>query len=138
LKSNRRTVGSKDYKYAFCDGGKTKSAVVYKHPGALRVSVAPHKLGSTNDDTESAAILKACESARELGGNWIIVTDSRAILRKIDGGTNATGQPNVNGIRRILKEVNESNGPDSIQIKWMKRLSTPEMVEADRLCKEEK
>jgi len=127
---------SGDYSYAYCDGGKTKSAVVYKWHGATKSLVVPNSIGATNDCTEAVAILRACEHAEKAGGNWIVITDSRAALNKIDGGTNATGEPSINGIKRILERVNGSHGPNSIQLRWMKRRGTQEMIMADELCRE--
>jgi len=127
-----------DYSYAFCDGGKRKCAVVYRWHGADKSCVSFLNENAKNDDTESLAVLRACEFAEKAGGNWIIVTDSRAVIKKIEGGTNATRQPNINGIKNILKRVNEKRTPCSIHVRWARRLSEPEMVEADRLCREKK
>ena len=119
----------------YCDGGKTKWCVVFEG-GETWFSGHLHET-AINDDTESAAILNACRHAEEHSGNWVVITDSQAVIDKVRGNcANATKNPNIAGIRNILKRAKESPLPVSIELKWMKRLSTPEMRRADEGCRE--
>lgn len=130
-------MGSKKYLYAFTDGGARKWAVVFRSGGGVHSQYGDLHETANNDDTESMAILKACEYAEGVGGNWRIVTDSQAIIDKVMGNcANATRNPNVNGIKNVMDRVNSSPKACSISLMWMRRMSEPEMVEADRLCKE--
>lgn len=122
----------------YTDGGLEKFAIVVVEDDRRTyevVSTYGMSVTTTNDDTEGSAILAACEYVKGHPGNWIIITDSKAIIDKIRGGTNATRNPSINGIKNILKEVNTSPDPISIEIKWQKRLSDEHMKYVDGLCR---
>jgi ribonuclease HI len=126
------------YVYIYTDGGKEKWAfvvvkdnrIIYEESGIFGISAS-----TSNDDTESEGIFRAVQYAKEHPGNYILVTDSQAIIAKINGNTaNATRNPNINGIKRIIKGINESQAPVSFSIKWEKRLSNEFRKRVDFLC----
>jgi ribonuclease HI len=126
------------YVYIYTDGGKEKWAfvvvkdnkIIFEESGLFGISVS-----TSNDDTESEGIFRAVQYAKEHPGNYILITDSQAIIAKINGNTaNATRNPNINGIKKILKEFNESQAPVSFSVKWEKRLSNEFMKRVDFLC----
>jgi len=130
--------GSNKYIYIYTDGGKEKWAfvvvkdngIMYEESGIFGISAS-----TSNDDTESEGIFRAVQYAKEHPGNYILISDSQAVIAKINGNTaNVTRNPNINGIRRILKEINESQAPVSFSIKWEKRLSNEFMKRVDFLC----
>jgi ribonuclease HI len=134
----RRLSGSK-YGYIYTDGGKSKWAfvvvkdgvIVHEESGTFGISAS-----TTNDDTESEGILHAAQYAVHNPGNYILVTDSQAMIAKINGDVaNATRNPNIAGIRNLLKNLNESPAPVSFSLRWEKRLSNAFMKRADALCK---
>ena len=126
------------YIYIYTDGGKEKWAfvvvkdnkIIFEESGVFGISAS-----TCNDDTESEGILRAVQYAKEHPGNYILVTDSQAIIAKINGNTaNVTRNPNINGIKKILKEFTEAQAPVSFSIKWEKRLSNEFMKRVDFLC----
>jgi len=126
------------YVYIYTDGGTEKWAfvvvkdngIIYEEAGVFGISAS-----TSNDDTESEGIFRAVQYAKEHPANYILVTDSRAIIAKLNGNTaNATRNPNINGIKKILRELNESQAPVSFSIKWEKRLSNEFMKRVDFLC----
>ena len=130
--------GSNKYVYIYTDGGPEKWAfvvvkddrIIFEESGVFGISAS-----TSNDDTESEGIFRAIQYAKEHPGNYILVTDSQAIIAKVNGNTaNVTRNPNINGIRTILKEFKESMAPVSFSIKWEKRLSNEFMKRADSLC----
>ena len=133
-----KTAGSGKYVYIYTDGGLEKWAyvvvkdgkVIFEESGFFGISAS-----TSNDDTESEGIFRAIQYAKEHPGNYILVTDSQAIIAKVNGNmVNVTRNPNINGIRTILKEFKESQAPVSFSIKWEKRLSNEFMKRADFLC----
>lgn len=85
---------------------------------------------------ESTALLNACQYCKENKGNYIIITDSKTCVEKINKNcANASGQPNIKGIQNILNEFKNSIEPISLSIKFKKRNSNKFMVEVDRLSK---
>ena len=131
---------SKKYLYIYTDGGPEKWAfvvvqdnkIIHEESGKFGISVS-----TNNDDTESEGIFKALQYAKNHPGNYILTTDSQAILAKIYGNTvNATKNPNIKGIQTILNEFRESPLPVSFTIKWEKRISNNFMKRADFLCRE--
>ena len=130
---------SKKYTYIYTDGGKEKWAFVvvkdskkiHEESGLFGISAS-----TNNDDTESEGIFRALQYAKEHPANYILTTDSQAIIAKINGNAvNATGNPNIRGIQTLLKEFKESPEPVSFFIKWEKRISNDFMKRADTLCK---
>jgi len=70
--------------------------------------------------------------------NYILTTDSQAIIAKINGNVaNVTGNPNIRGIQTLLNEFKNSLLPISISIKWKKRLSNSFMKRVDVMCRED-
>jgi len=127
------------YIYIYTDGGPEKWAFVvvkdakifYEESGVFGISAS-----TSNDDTESEGIFRAIQYAKEHPDNYILTTDSQAIIAKINGNVaNATRNPNIRGIQTLLKEFKESQLPVSFSIKWDKRLSNEFMQRADALCK---
>jgi len=126
------------YVNIYTDGGLEKWAfvvvkdnkIIYEESGVFGISAS-----TSNDDTESEGIFRAIQYAKEHPDNYILVTDSQAIIAKVNGNTaNVTRNPNINGIRKMLKEFKESQAPISFSIKWEKRLSNEFMKRADFLC----
>jgi ribonuclease HI len=129
---------SNKYVYIYTDGGLEKWAfvvvkdnkIIFEETGFFGISAS-----TSNDDTESEGIFRAIQYAKEHPGNYILVTDSKAIIAKVNGNmVNATRNPNIKGIQTILKEFTESQAPVSFSIKWEKRLSNEFMKRADFLC----
>ena len=129
---------SNKYIYIYTDGGLEKWAyvvvkdnkIIFEESGFFGISAS-----TSNDDTESEGIFRAIQYAKEHPGNYILVTDSQAIIAKVNGNmVNVTRNPNINGIRAILKEFKESQAPVSFSIKWEKRLSNEFMKRVDSLC----
>jgi ribonuclease HI len=132
-------MSSKKYTYIYTDGGPEKWAfvvvkddiIIHEESGTFGISAS-----TSNDDTESEGIFRAIQYAKEKAGNYILVTDSKAIIAKVNGNVaNATGNPNIRGIQTLLKEFEESHQPVSFSLKWEKRLSNEFMKHADALCK---
>ena len=130
---------SKKYVYIYTDGGPAKWAfvvvrentIIHEESGTFGLSVS-----TKNDDTESEGIFRALHYARDNPDNYILVTDSQAILAKINGNAaNVTKNPNIRGIQTLLKEFKESPLPLSITVKWEKRISNDFMKRVDSLCK---
>jgi ribonuclease HI len=129
---------SKKYKYIYTDGGPEKWAfvvvannrIIFEESGFFGISAS-----TSNDDTESEGIFRALQYAKEHPGNYILVTDSQAVIAKVNGNVaNVTRNPNIKGIQTILKNFKESWTPVSFSIKWEKRLSNEFMKRADFLC----
>jgi ribonuclease HI len=135
----KKRPGGPKYVYIYTDGGASKWAFVVVKDGAI-VHEASGAFGipesTTNDDTESEGIFRAAQYAAGNPGNYILVTDSQAMIAKINGNAaNATRNPNIAGIRNLLKEINESPAPVSFVLRWERRLSNEFMKRADALCK---
>jgi ribonuclease HI len=133
-------MASKHYLYMYTDGGLEKWAFVVVKDNAIiheesgKFGIAP---STTNEDTESEGIFRALQYAKLHPGNYILVTDSQAIIDKLNGNAaNATKNPNIQGIKKILKEFKESPLPVSFTIKWERRISNDFMKRVDALCKE--
>jgi ribonuclease HI len=131
---------SDKYAYIYTDGGPEKWAFVvvkngkitYEESGKFGISAS-----TNNDDTESEGIFRALQYAKEHPENYILTTDSQAMVAKISGNMiNASKNPNIRGIQTILKEFKESPKPVSFSIHWEKRLSNEFMKRADFLCRE--
>jgi len=132
-------MSSKKYVYIYTDGGLEKWAfvvakdnkIIYEESGAFGLSAS-----TSNDDTESEAIYRALQYAKERPDNYILTTDSQAIIAKVNGDVaNVTKNPNIRGIQSLLKEFKESHQPVSFSLKWEKRLSNEFMKRADFLCR---
>jgi len=132
-------MSSKKYIYIYTDGGKEKWAfvvakdnkIIHEESGTFGLSAS-----TSNDDTESEGIFRAIQYAKDYGGNYILTTDSQAIIAKINGdAANVTKNPNIRGIQTLLKEFKESHLPISFSIRWEKRLSNEFMKRADKLCR---
>ena len=129
---------SKKYVYIYTDGGDEKWAfvvvqdekIIYEESGRFGISAS-----TSNDDTESEGIFRALQYAQAHPANYILTTDSQAIIAKINGNVvNVTKNPNIRGIQTILKEIKESPLPISFAIKWEKRISNEFMKRVDFLC----
>ncbi|MDR0464947.1 MAG: hypothetical protein LBG94_07530 [Treponema sp.] len=127
------------YIYIYTDGGLEKWAfvvvkdnkIIHEETGKYGISAS-----TSNDDTESEGILRAVQYAKDHPGNYILTTDSQAIIAKVNGNAaNVTRNPNIRGIQTLLNEFKESLLPVSFSIKWEKRLSNEFMSRADSLCK---
>ncbi|MCL2007357.1 MAG: hypothetical protein FWG77_04660 [Treponema sp.] len=130
---------SKKYIHIYTDGGPEKwayvvvkdNSIVHEESGIFGISAS-----TTNDDTESEGIYRALLYVKDNPGNYILTTDSQAMIAKINGNVvNVTGNPNIRGIQSLLKEFKESHLPVSVAIKWEKRLSNEFMKRVDSLCK---
>ena len=130
---------SKNYVYIYTDGGPEKWAfvvvkenkIIHEESGTFGISAS-----TSNDDTESEGIFRALQYAKERPDNYILVTDSQAIIAKVKGNVvNVTKNPNIRGIQTLLKEFKESPLPVSFSIKWEKRISNEFMKRADALCR---
>jgi ribonuclease HI len=127
------------YVYIYTDGGLEKWAfvvvrddrIIHEESGTFGLSAS-----TSNDDTESEGIFRAMQYAKGHPDNYILTTDSQAMIAKISGNvTNATRNPNIRGIQTLLKEFKASQLPVSFSIKWEKRLSNEFMKRADSLCR---
>jgi len=132
-------MASGKYIYIYTDGGPEKWAfvvvkdnkIIHEESGIFGICAS-----TSNDDTESEGIFKAIQYAKEHPANYILTTDSQAIIAKVNGNVaNATKNPNIPGIQNLLKEFKESRQPISFSIKWEKRLSNVFMKRADALCR---
>jgi len=134
-------MASQKYIYIYTDGGMEKwafivvkdSEIIHEESGTFGLFVS-----TSNDDTESEGIIRAVKYAREHPGNYILITDSQAMIAKVNGNiANVTKNPNIRGIQTLLKEFKESQLPVSFTIKWEKRLSNKFMKRVDLLCRNE-
>jgi len=131
---------SKKYVYIYTDGGSQKWAFVVVKDGRLlheESGTFGLSASTSNDDTESEGIFRAMQYAKEHPDNYILTTDSQAIIAKVNGNvSNNTKNPNIPGIQSLLKEFKDSPLPVSFSIRWEKRLSNEFMKRADSLCRE--
>jgi len=127
------------YTYIYTDGGLEKWAfvvvmddkIIHEESGVFGLSAS-----TNNDDTESEGIFRALQYAKNHPDNYILTTDSQAMIAKVNGNmVNVTRNPNIKGIQSLLKEFKESQLPISFSIKWEKRLSNRFMKRVDELCK---
>jgi ribonuclease HI len=130
---------SNKYTYIYTDGGTKKWAfvvvkdkrIIHEESGTFGISAS-----TNNDDTESEGIFRALQYAKDNPDNYILTTDSQAMIAKINGNVaNATKNPNIRGIQTLLREFKESPEPVSFSIKWEKRISNDFMKRVDALCK---
>jgi len=132
-------MASKKYAYIYTDGGKEKWAFVAVRDGGIfyeESGVFGLSASTNNDDTESEGIYRAMQWAKQRPDNYILTTDSQAMIAKVNGNVaNATRNPNIRGIQVLLKEYKETHLPVSFSIRWEKRLSNEFMKRADELCK---
>ena len=130
---------SNKYVYIYTDGGKEKWAFVVVKDGKIiheESGVFGICASTCNDDTESEGIFRATQYAKEHPANYILTTDSQAMIAKINGSVaNVTRNPNIRGIQAILNEFRESRQPISFSIRWEKRLSNEFMKRADDMCR---
>ena len=129
----------KKYINIYTDGGAEKWAfivvkekkIIFEESGTFGISVS-----TNNDDTESEGIFRAMLYAKAHPNNYILTTDSQAMIAKINGNVaNVTRNPNIKGIQTLLNEFNDSLLPVSFSIKWEKRLSNIFMKRVDMLCR---
>ena len=105
--------------------------IIHEESGTFGISAS-----TNNDDTESEGIFRALQYARDNPDNYILTTDSQAMIAKINGNVaNVTKNPNIRGIQTLLREFKESTLPVSFSIKWEKRISNDFMKRVDALCK---
>ena len=130
---------SKKYVHIYTDGGPEKWAfvvvkdnrIIHEESGIFGIAAS-----TSNDDTESEGIFRAILYAKNHPDNYILTTDSQAMIAKVNGNVaNVTKNPNIRGIQTLLKEFNESPLPVSFSIKWEKRISNEFMKRVDSLCK---
>ena len=130
---------SKKYVHIYTDGGPEKWAfvvvkdnrIIHEESGTFGISAS-----TNNDDTESEGIFRALQYAKNHPDNYILTTDSQAMIAKINGNVaNATKNPNIRGIQSLLEEFKQSPLPVSLTIKWEKRISNDFMKRVDFLCK---
>jgi ribonuclease HI len=133
-------MSSRKYVYIYTDGGPEKWAfvvvrdnnIIHEESGTFGISAS-----TSNDDTESEGVFRALQYAKDHPDNYILTTDSQAIIAKVNGNVvNVTKHPNIRGIQTLLKEFKESPLPVSFSIKWEKRISNAFMKRADTLCRE--
>jgi len=133
-------MSSRKYVYIYTDGGPEKWAfvvvrdnnIIHEESGTFGISAS-----TSNDDTESEGVFRALQYAKDHPDNYILTTDSQAIIAKVNGNVvNVTKNPNIRGIQTLLKEFKESPLPISFSIKWEKRISNEFMKRADTLCRE--
>ena len=126
------------YMHIYTDGGNEKwafivvkdNSIIHEESGTFGI-----KASTNNDDTESEGILRALQYAKNNPYNYILFTDSQAIIAKVNGNVaNASKNPNIRGIQTLLKEFKESLKPVSVSIKWQKRMSNEFMKRVDFLC----
>jgi len=132
-------MSARKYVYIYTDGGPEKwafvvvkdNSIIYEESGTFGLSAS-----TSNDDTESEGIFRAIQYAKEHPDNYILTTDSQAIIAKVKGNVvNVTKNPNIKGIQTLLKEFKQSHLPISFALKWEKRLSNEFMKRADALCR---
>ena len=132
-------MSANKYLHIYTDGGPEKWAfivvkdnvIIQEESGTFGI-----RASTNNDDTESEGILRALQYVKSHPCNYILITDSQAIIAKVNGNTaNATKNPNIRGIQSLLKEINESIMPVSVSIKWQKRMSDEFMKRVDFLCR---
>jgi len=132
-------MASQKYVYIYTDGGSEKWAfIVVKDNKIIHEESGTFGLfaSTSNDDTESEGVFRAIQYAKNHPGNYILTTDSQAIIAKVNGNAvNVTKNPNIRGIQTLLKEFKESQSPVSFSIKWEKRLSNEFMKRVDMLCR---
>jgi ribonuclease HI len=130
---------SKQYTYIYTDGGHEKWAfvvvldnkIIHEEAGTFGISAS-----TSNDDTESEGIFRALQYAKDHPANYVLTTDSQAIIAKVNGSAvNVTRNPNIRGIQIILKEFRDSPLPVSFAIKWEKRIRNEFMKRVDFLCR---
>jgi len=130
---------SKKYVNIYTDGGSEKWAFVVEKDGKIiheESGMFGIGASTSNDDTESEGIFRAIQYAKENPDNYILTTDSQAIIAKVNGDVaNVTRNPNIRGIQTLLKEFKNSPLPVSFSIRWEKRLSNEFMKRADALCR---
>ena len=132
-------MASQKYVYIYTDGGSEKWAfIVVKDNKIIHEESGTFGLfaSTSNDDTESEGVFRAIQYAKNHPGNYILTTDSQAIIAKVNGNAvNVTKNPNIRGIQTLLKEFKESQSPVSFSIKYEKRLSNEFMKRVDMLCR---
>jgi ribonuclease HI len=91
--------------------------------------------GADVERAESEALMRAVSYCKKHPGNYEVRTDSKSMIDKLKGNvSNATGNPHVNGIRRILQEIKQSPLPHSIELKFVSRRSDEWMILVDDMC----
>jgi len=139
LNNKQGNMPTGKYTYIYTDGGLEKWAfVVVKNEIIIHEESGVFGLvaSTSNDDTESEGIFRAMQYAKNHPDNYILTTDSQAMIAKVNGNMiNVTRNPNIKGIQSLLKEFKESQLPISFSIKWEKRLSNQFMKRVDELCK---
>jgi len=128
-----------DATYLYTDGSDKNYAIVVvendaevaRHVG----SVAGEKATITNDETESAAALWAAEYATRLPGHYVMITDSKSLVNKINGTwKDHTRNADFAGVRKLINDINANQNPVSFRVVWRKRLSDKWMRLVDELA----
>jgi ribonuclease HI len=91
--------------------------------------------GEDVETAESSAFYHALEYVKRNPANYVIYTDSRSLLDKVQGKChNATRNPHVKYAQRVLAEFKASPLPISLQFVWKPRRSNDYMKMVDDLC----
>lgn len=129
----------------FCDGSyhsKSRYArwavVIVKNEEIIEADfgyIDPSKRNSV-ELVESVAIWKACQYCKEHKGNYIIYSDSKSAVNKINSNcNNCSGNRYIKGIQNIISEYNGSIEPISISLRYKKRCSDKFMIMVDELSR---
>jgi ribonuclease HI len=145
---NRRpiTVSKKDYRYVFCDGGVYENLRLVKWAFVV-VSMdyeLYHKFGTVPysgnhtanvENAEAQAIYEAFLYIKENPGNYVVMSDSQAMIDKIQKKvSNATRHPHVKAIQNMIEEIKYQPAPTSAVLKYHKRRSDKWSCYIDDVC----
>jgi ribonuclease HI len=128
-----------DTTYLYTDGSDKNYAVVVVESDTEVAryvgSVAGEKATINNDQTESAAAMWAAKYAAKRPGHYVMVTDSKSLVNKINSAwKDHTRNADFAGVRRLIHDINADLGPFSFRIMWKKRLSDKWMKLVDELA----
>lgn len=130
-------MGTQKNKLIYTDGSDTTWAYIIVDNNTIikqdRGYMPTRK--EANDLTEAEAIFQAVSWCKDNPDNYILITDSKAALHKINGDwKDHTGCHRWKGITNIINEINQSPLPWSFSIYWKKRLSDKWMKQVDEIC----
>jgi ribonuclease HI len=87
------------------------------------------------EKAESTAMKEAIDWIKEHPDNYVVITDSKALISKIEKRcANATKDPAVPYIQRTIAEFKNSPLPVSLSFDWKKRRSDKWMCRVDDAC----
>jgi len=132
------------YKEIYCDGGvyPKENKVIWGFIVVDTDEVIQIQNGWINgsggfdvERAESEALFQAFEYIKKNPNNYRIYTDSRSVIDKIEGKvSNATKNPHIKGIQKILEKEKYSQFPTSITLEWKRRRSDIFSEKVDDLC----